>query len=200
MIKEVEAIFCVRNDTAENFESNNTILDNCEIGYDTTNKVLKIGDGQTPWNDLDEYVPNKIKNKWQVLNPGITVLPYGTYLIKVDLADGSAKVGAYGTTITDLISMDVNSVNEYILRGYDEPSGPLHVYIANGVESTKWHKTARIKIVSYNSSGFKVDLYISEKGAYALDSSSIVGSQFYPTQLASSVETVEYKISYKRLM
>lgn len=200
MIKEVEAIYCIRNDTAANFKTNNPILDNCEMGFDTTNKILKIGDGVTSWNDLDEYIPNKLKSDWKTLEPGVTILPYGTYLIKVDLADGSAKVGAYGTTITDLISMDANSINEYILRGYDEPSGPLHVYIANGVESTKWHKTARIKIASYNSSGFKVDLYISEKGAYALDSSSIAGSQFYPTKLASSVENVEYKIAYKRIM
>lgn len=200
MMKEVEAIVCVRNDTTENFETNNTILDDCELGFDKTNKILKIGDGVTPWNSLDEYSPNKMKSGWETLEAGVTVLPYGTYLIKVDLADGSAKVGAYGTTITDLISMDENSVNEYILRGYDEPSGPLHIYVANGVESTKWYKTARIKMVAYNSLGFKVDLYLSKDGAYAIESSSIIGSEIYPEVLASSVENVDYKISYKKIM
>lgn len=201
MIKEVEAIYCIRNDTAANFETNNPILDNCEMGFDTTNKLLKIGDGVTSWNDLDEYIPNKLKSDWKTLEPGVTILPYGTYLIKVDLADGSAKVGNYGTTITDLISMYAsNASSEYILRGYDAPSGPLHVYIANGVESTKWYRTACIKTTYYNYNGFKIDLYISEKGAYALDSSAITGSKFYPTKLASSIENVEYKISYKRIM
>lgn len=199
MIKEVDAIYCIRNDTAENFETNNPILDNCEMGFDTTNKNLKIGDGVTAWNELEEYVPNKVKNDWKTLEPGVTILPYGTYLIKVDLADGSANIGNYGTTITDIISMSSSSYDEYILRGYDTPSGPLHAYVSNGYQ-TKWYKMARIKIVSYNNLGFKIDLYLSQKGAYALDSSSIIGSELYPEVLASSVENVEYKISYKRIM
>lgn len=95
--------------------------------------------------------------------------------------------------------MHSNSDNEFILRGYDAPSGPLHIYVANGYQ-TKWYRTARIKIVTYNNSGFKIDLYLSKDGAYALESSSIIGSELYPEVLASSVENVEYKISYKRIM
>lgn len=46
-----------RNDTFENWESVNPVLSVGEIGVDTTNNKIKIGDGTTPWNDL-EYCSN----------------------------------------------------------------------------------------------------------------------------------------------
>lgn len=45
----------MRNDTAANWKSKNPVLDVGEIGYDTTNKKTKIGDGVTPWLDLDWF-------------------------------------------------------------------------------------------------------------------------------------------------
>ena len=42
-----------RRDTAANWESNNTILSEGELGLDTTNERFKIGDGVNGWNDLD---------------------------------------------------------------------------------------------------------------------------------------------------
>ena len=45
----------MRNDTAAAWESKNPVLDVGEIGYDTTNKKTKIGDGTTPWVDLDWF-------------------------------------------------------------------------------------------------------------------------------------------------
>lgn len=43
----------LRRDTAANWSSTNPVLNNGEPGFDTTNKILKIGDGVTAWNDLD---------------------------------------------------------------------------------------------------------------------------------------------------
>lgn len=43
----------LRRDTSTNWSSNNPVLESGEIGIDTTNKVLKIGDGTTAWNSLD---------------------------------------------------------------------------------------------------------------------------------------------------
>ncbi len=58
----------MRNDTAENWESVNPVLDVGEIGYDVTNKKTKIGDGVTPWVDLDwfatETKPSFADNSW----------------------------------------------------------------------------------------------------------------------------------------
>lgn len=42
-----------RRDTAANWESNNTILSEGELGLDTTNERFKIGDGVNGWNALD---------------------------------------------------------------------------------------------------------------------------------------------------
>lgn len=42
----------VRQDTAANWASKNSVLFAGEFGYDTTNKVLKIGDGTTAWANL----------------------------------------------------------------------------------------------------------------------------------------------------
>ena len=42
-----------RRDTAANWESNNTILSEGELGLDTTNQRFKIGDGVNGWNAID---------------------------------------------------------------------------------------------------------------------------------------------------
>ena len=58
----------MRNDTAAAWESKNPVLDVGEIGYDVTNKKTKIGDGVTPWVDLDwfatETKPSFANNSW----------------------------------------------------------------------------------------------------------------------------------------
>ena len=41
-----------KTDTSSRWESNNPILGKGEIGYDSTNKKIKIGDGTSRWNDL----------------------------------------------------------------------------------------------------------------------------------------------------
>lgn len=45
----------MRRDTATNWETKNPILTAGEIGFDTTNKQTKIGDGTTAWFDLDWF-------------------------------------------------------------------------------------------------------------------------------------------------
>lgn len=42
-----------RRDTAANWEINNTILSEGELGLDTTNERFKIGNGVNGWNALD---------------------------------------------------------------------------------------------------------------------------------------------------
>ena len=42
-----------RRDTAANWSSENPVLDDGELGYDTTNKKFKMGNGATAWNSLD---------------------------------------------------------------------------------------------------------------------------------------------------
>lgn len=42
----------VRQDTAANWTAKNPVLASGEFGFDTTNKVLKLGDGETAWGGL----------------------------------------------------------------------------------------------------------------------------------------------------
>lgn len=42
----------IRRDTAANWASNNPILLSGEIGFDTTNKLFKVGDGSTAWASI----------------------------------------------------------------------------------------------------------------------------------------------------
>ena len=53
--KIVTAKMQVRTDTAAAWKSKNPVLDVGEIGFDSTNKKTKIGDGVTPWIDLDWF-------------------------------------------------------------------------------------------------------------------------------------------------
>lgn len=68
----------VRRDVAADWESVNPILAEGELGYDTTNGILKIGDGETAWTDLE-------------------VLHTGRYLLPDGGTTGQALVKASGT-------------------------------------------------------------------------------------------------------
>lgn len=48
----------LRNDTAENWLSSNTVLLKGEIGIETDTYKFKVGDGTSAWNDLDYYGDN----------------------------------------------------------------------------------------------------------------------------------------------
>lgn len=51
--------FLQRRNSAAVWSSINPVLDDGEIGVDTTNKMFKIGDGVKHWNDLNlSYIPN----------------------------------------------------------------------------------------------------------------------------------------------
>jgi hypothetical protein len=50
----VRRIF-LRRDTAANWASENPVLSVGEPAFDTTNQILKVGDGTTPWNSLAQF-------------------------------------------------------------------------------------------------------------------------------------------------
>lgn len=54
--KTITATIKHRKATAAEWESTNYVLAEGEIGYDTTNKVTKIGDGSTPWKALPFFI------------------------------------------------------------------------------------------------------------------------------------------------
>ena len=48
----VKARLILRNDSTSNFQEKNPVLLQAEPAYDNEAKLLKIGDGVTPWNEL----------------------------------------------------------------------------------------------------------------------------------------------------
>jgi hypothetical protein len=56
----------LRGDSSENWQQVNPILGLREPAYDETTRQLKVGDGQTPWNELPyvcapgEYPPTVV--------------------------------------------------------------------------------------------------------------------------------------------
>ncbi|MDR1093409.1 MAG: DUF6273 domain-containing protein [Clostridiales bacterium] len=51
-VRNITGTIQVRRDTAANWESVNPVLREGEFGYDTTNKIMRIGDGATAWKNL----------------------------------------------------------------------------------------------------------------------------------------------------
>lgn len=51
----IQARLILRNDSSANFEAKNPVLLQGEPAYDNELKILKIGDGVTPWNDLNPF-------------------------------------------------------------------------------------------------------------------------------------------------
>ena len=45
----------LRRDSASNFASANPVLSEGEPAFDTTNQILKVGDGVTAWNSLSQF-------------------------------------------------------------------------------------------------------------------------------------------------
>ena len=56
MLKVLTTRILSRSDTSVNWSTVNPILAKGEIGFDTTNGKNKIGDGVTPWNNLQYFV------------------------------------------------------------------------------------------------------------------------------------------------
>lgn len=139
----------------------------------------------------------KLLHEWITLTPGTLVLPFGTYLIKVDIADNTSGLRNRCTIITDIINMQSVSKDLYTYRNYDLPAGPIHTYCANNYEST-WFRSARIKITGTTIVGFKLNLYVSTGGIY--ESSNVTGAMLYRSKLASTLSNFTYQMKYKRIM
>jgi hypothetical protein len=71
----IKTTFKLRRGTAEAWERNNPILAYGEPGFDKDNYGIKIGDGVTPWNDLEfvgvsKEVVEQLINDYFEENPG----------------------------------------------------------------------------------------------------------------------------------
>ena len=95
-----------RQDTAENWESLNPVLDSGEPAYDLTNKGFKVGDGTSKWSELN-YV-------------GITDAEYTElYNLVHTMSDDLGSVRQEVSTNTESINTltnEINSIKQMVVK------------------------------------------------------------------------------------
>lgn len=144
----------------------------------------------------------KLSSSWTEISPSSTNITHGTYLFLVVIDDNTSGIGGHNASFTEIItanSMVFNGLNRTSRYHNDYQVGSIHIYSANNYESP-WFRTARLKFTSMTSTQFKIDLFVCDIGGYATSSSSIIGKQFYPNTLASTMSGLTYSIYYKRII
>jgi hypothetical protein len=97
----------IRKGTSSEWNDANPVLALGEPGYDSTNGIFKIGDGNTPWNDLRPI--NETYNKQTfnvtgsqsefVINNGYVIGSIDVYYNGVKLINGTDYAATNGTSI-----------------------------------------------------------------------------------------------------
>lgn len=100
---ELNTQILIRNDSARNWESKNPVLGVGEFGVEVgaTDNKLKIGDGQTPWNDLAyTYDLAELQKIATFANDLTMTMQFGKF---VPDATGSVTVPAAGMTAEQVL-------------------------------------------------------------------------------------------------
>lgn len=102
MSKTINTKILIRRDTSSNWSLNNPILASGEIGFDTTVKKHKIGDGIHHWNDLSYFA---LMTDLQEISSTAETVSYSTIV-------------GDGTTTSFTITHNLDSKN-LIIQCYD---------------------------------------------------------------------------------
>lgn len=121
-------IITVRKGSSSEWTSANPVLASGELGFDTTNKILKIGDGSAPWNSLSNH--SHSASNITDFNSSVSGLVSGIY--QPLLTNPVTGVGTSGyltrwngsNSVTSGIIFDNGSG---IGIGTSTPSGKLHI-------------------------------------------------------------------------
>ncbi len=96
----------VRRDSASAWSSNNPILSSGEIGWDTTNKKGKVGDGSTSWNSLGYslFTEAEVIGKAPINSPTFTGTPAAPTAAAGTNTTQIATTAFVRTEVTNLIA------------------------------------------------------------------------------------------------
>ena len=105
----------IKRDTATNWETNNPVLLAGEFGYDTTNKLVKIGDGAANWKDLQycnysEFIKAAKKYTDDAIKKLVGTAP-DTLDTIYELADALQNNKSLIDTLNDAITKKVDKVS-----------------------------------------------------------------------------------------
>lgn len=126
MIVVIDGEIYQKVDTGANWTSNNPVLKNKQLGFDSTAKAFKVGDNVTAWNDLDYYYGSSVSL------PDTITVPIGTTLpIDIDYATNYSEHGNYPTIqIRSLTGHDITSTAT-IIYGSALPLDTISIDAAN---------------------------------------------------------------------
>lgn len=179
MGKTVNSKILVRRDTSANWSANNPVLAAGEIGFDTTTKKHKIGDGSTAWNSLPYFL----------LETGAVTSFNGstgaiTYTAPVTSVNG--QTGAVTLTIPEA---DDKTWNDYTLN-------PTSEITANTI-NIPWLKDSTNKIFKFVAASstpsqyylakYDINAYLYSTTPSANDNSTKVATTAYVDNAMSGV-------------
>jgi len=146
----VNDLITIRKGTASQWSSNNPVLASGELGFDTTNNILKIGDGSTSWNslsnhshsssnisDLTESVQDIIGSGFLVAGTGIT-LNYNDSANTLTISSSGASVADGSITTAKLDANIVIDCGSYSPVAPNAPTGLTAAAGLVGVATLSW--------------------------------------------------------------
>lgn len=102
-----------RQDTAENWESLNPVLDSGEPAYDLTNKGFKVGDGISKWSELN-YVGITDAEYTELYNL-VHTMSDNLDSVKQETSTNTESIGTLTNDITT-INNEINSIKQMVVK------------------------------------------------------------------------------------
>lgn len=116
------ADFQVKRDTAANWASNNPTLLAGVLGYDSTNRAWKLGDGSTAWNSLPRFrIPELVT----------TTTSTTSWTINADITDVAIQTALAGDLTINAPTGTPYDGQSILLRIRD--NGTAHALVFNAV-------------------------------------------------------------------
>lgn len=170
----------IRRDTKENWTKYNPVLSLGEFGYETDQKQLKVGDGETAYNSLPYYrgfFTEAMQTKLNGIQAGaeknaIKSISVKTATTNVPVAaDSNGNVNIDVSGKVDKVSGKGLSTNDFTnaakqkLDGIDE-SKLIQKILVNGIEQTIIDKTVNIMVENSTVYGVKRNLNNNSSSAW----------------------------------
>ena len=155
----------IRNDSYENWSSVNPILLLGEIGYDITNKKIKIGDGLNGWNNL-EYFKGEIYDD--------TLIKSELSNINIELETKANKDDVY--TKEEIEELNYIDEDELISKNYMEKSEALEKFNTKEEISSMINNCVPISR-TINNKALDTNIVLTASDVQALPSSTSIPSK-----------------------
>lgn len=205
--KEITALIQVKRDTAANWTSKNPVLASGEFGYDTTNKILKIGDGSSSWTNLSQVNPKTITVVQTTGTSTTSVMSQSAVTTALNNKQDIFKISG-NTKDVNITPYTSQLKTTNVLRNIKLGGNVFTVNFNYGVLTNPYHTstspttaTTTLLLSSiipsnyyYSSALYEIDLYIQMYSSSGSEKDLLVWSDKYNASQASA-KGDEYKIA-----